>query len=923
MKPIPLLVANQPATFNLQPATSAPRQSIWSRHRRPLILALAGVVAGLAWASSVEAAPVPAATNDTVLRATLKNGLQVVIVRNTLAPVVTTVVNYRVGSDETPEGFPGTAHAMEHMMFRGSPGLSADQLADVAAAMGGDFNADTQQAVTQYFFTVPAEDLDVALHIEALRMKALSAREALWSKERGAIEQEVAQDLSNPVYVFYTQLLEAMFKGTPYAHDALGTRPSFDKTTGAALKEFHDTWYVPNNAILVIVGNVQPENALQQVKEMFGKIPENKLPARPAYAFQPVKAQTLNLDTDLPYGMAAVVFRIPGSDSPDYAASQILSDVLSSQRGKLYELVPDGKALFAAFEYENLPKAGIGYAIAGFPAGADAPALLDQVKQILAAETTNGVLADLVEAAKRREVAAAEFQKNSVSGLAMAWSQALAVEGRQSPDDDVDAIRRVTVEDVNRVARQYLGLDHAISAILKPQPSGKPISSKSFGGKESFAPTKTKDVKLPKWAVNAVARAEIPASTLKPTVTTLANGLKLIVQPESISDTISVYGQIKNNADVETPKGREGADQVLNELFSYGTKSLDRIAFQKALDDIGASESAGADFSLQVLTNDFERGVQLLAENELSPALPEEAFKIIQPQLAASVAGKLQSPNYLEDRALKKALFPPQDPVQREATPETIKSLAIQDLRDYYDLVFRPDLTTIVVIGKVTPDEARAVVEKHFGNWSATGPKPETLLPPAPPNAPSTTHVPDSSRVQDKVTLAQTLGLTRTNEDYYALELGNHVLGGALYATRLYRNLREKSGLTYFVSSSFEVGQTRGVYRVSYACDPPNVSKARAIVLTNLKDMQQADVTPRELQQARALLLREIPLAESGVENIARGWISRSVHDLPLDEPIQAARRYVRITAPQVRAAFARWIRVNDLTQVTQGPAPQ
>src|SRR6185437_3387798 len=183
-----------------------------------------------------------------VLRATLTNGMQVIIVHNPLAPVVTTVINYRVGSDETPAGFPGTAHALEHMMFRGSPGLSGDQLADVTAMLGGDFNADTQQAVTQYFFTTPSEDLDLALHVEAERMKGLVDDEKLWDKERGAIEQEVAQDLSNPVYVFYMRLIEAMFKGSPYEHDALGTRPSFDKTTDADLRKFHDEWYAPNNA---------------------------------------------------------------------------------------------------------------------------------------------------------------------------------------------------------------------------------------------------------------------------------------------------------------------------------------------------------------------------------------------------------------------------------------------------------------------------------------------------------------------------------------------------------------------------------------------------------------------------------------------------------------------------------------------------
>ena len=128
-------------------------------------------------------------------------------------------------------------------MFRGSPALSAGQLAEIAAGMGGEFDADTQQTVTQYFFTVPSEDLDLALHVEAIRMQGVLDTDQLWDKERGAIEQEVAQDLSNPEYVFYSRLLASVFKGTPYADDALGTRPSFDKTTGAMLKKFYDAWY--------------------------------------------------------------------------------------------------------------------------------------------------------------------------------------------------------------------------------------------------------------------------------------------------------------------------------------------------------------------------------------------------------------------------------------------------------------------------------------------------------------------------------------------------------------------------------------------------------------------------------------------------------------------------------------------------------
>jgi zinc protease len=860
---------------------------------------------------------------ENVLRDTLSNGLQVIIVRNTLAPVVTTMVNYRVGSDEAPAGFPGTAHATEHMMFRGSPGLSADQLAAISAAFGGDDNADTQQAVTQYFFTTPAENLEVALRVEATRMKDLLPDESLWTKERGAIEQEVAQDLSNPEYVFYEQLLAAVFKGSPYEHSPLGTRPSFDKTTDADLRKFHNTWYAPNNAVLVVVGNVEPQTVLAQVKKVFGEIPSKQLPARPDYNFGNVTPDTMKLDTDLPYGMTAITFRFPGAENPDFAAAQILSDVLSSQRGKLYGLVPDGKALFAEFSYETLQKSGLGYAIAGFPAGADSTNQLDDVKNILLAEITSGVSADLVEAAKRSEIINAELQKNSVSGLANAWSTAVAIEGRNSPDDDINLFRAVTVDDVNRVAKKYLDFDHAISAILTPTPSDKPISGKSYGGGESLISTKNVNVKLPSWAKKITEGLPVPATTLNPFVTNLPNGIKLIVQPETVSDTVSIYGRVKNNPKVQMPEGKDGVDETLDKLFSYGTKTLDRLAFQKALDDIGANESAGADFSLQVLPEHFERGVQLLADNELSPTLPEDDFKIIQQQLVASTAGEIKSPGHIAGHALTSALFPTNDPARRETTPDSVKALAIDDVKNYYASAFRPDLTTIVVIGNIAPENAVAVIEKYFGDWKADGEKPNTLFPPAPENSVSVMHVPDASCVQDKVTLAETLTLTRTNDDYYALQLGNHVLGGGFYATRLYRDLREKNGLVYFVDSSFTVGLTRGVYQIAYACDPPNVSKARAVILRDLADIQTKKVSAQELHQAKLMLLRDIPLAESSVDSIANGWLTYSALGLPLDERVRAGKIYLKLEADNVKNVFAKWLRPGDLVQVTQGPVPQ
>ncbi len=599
------------------------------------------------------------AADSDVLRAQLDNGLRVVIVRNTLAPVVATSVNYLAGSDETPAGFPGTAHAQEHMMFRGSPGLSADQLAALGSAMGGAFNANTRESLTQYLYTVPAEDLDVALHIEAIRMGGVLDSAADWEHERGAIEQEVAQDLSSPQYVLYAKLRAALFSGTPYEHDALGTRESFDKTDAQALKHFYDTWYAPNNAILVIVGNVDPSKTLVTVKELFGEIPRKKLPARPAVKLEPVHADRISVDTDRPNGTQMLAIRLPGLDSPDFPALELLADVLDSQRFALYGLVPQGKAIAAGFSLDPLPRAGMAYAAVSFTSGTDPEALDHDIRDILAAVVKNGVPEELVAAAKREERRQAEFQKNSVDGLASVWADAIALYGLDSPDEDLARIEKVTVADINRVARKYLDLEHAISATMLPHGSGRPVrSAAGFGGQETIALGEATNVALPAWAETAVTRLSVPTSTVRPTVTMLPNGMKLIVQTENVSDTVSVYGHIKNRPDVEVAPGKEGVAEILDQLFEYGSEHLDRLALQQALDDIGAREQAGTDFGIEVLSPDFERGIELVADNELHPALPQQAFDILKSQYGRLVAARDASPGYLAGRSLRAALFP-------------------------------------------------------------------------------------------------------------------------------------------------------------------------------------------------------------------------------------------------------------------------
>ncbi len=875
-------------------------------------------------AASAQAPVTSAVTDANVTRATLGNGMRVVIIRDALAPVVTVETNFMVGGDETPQGYPGMAHAEEHMAFRGCTGMTADQTAAIYAQLGGDNNADTQQNITQFYATVPAADMSVALQAQAACLRGADNTQAEWDQERGAIEQEVARDLSNPTYKFLDRLNQDMFAGTPYAHDPLGTKASFDTTTAGMLSDFYKQWYTPANAILVIAGDVQPNATLAQIKQLFESIPSHPLPQHPAVQLQPVKSETFTLDSNLPYVLGFIAYRLPGTDSPDYAAAQILADVLGSQRGDLYAMVPAGKALAAQFQFaESYPKASVGFGLVAQPAGQDVTGAIATMRGILANYAQTGVPQELVDASKRAEIAQAEFQRNSIPGLASEWSSALAAEGRNSPEEDIEAIRKVTTADVNRVAKQYLLDASSITATLKAVPSDKPVAQSGFGGAEKVTSAPTKPVVLPTWAAAQLEQLKPPTEYITPSDTTLPNGIRLIVRTDKTSPTITVAGAVKHNADLQTPPGMEGVSDLLDGLYSYGTQSMDRLQFQKALDDIAANESAGDRFSLTVLKENFSRGVQLLADNELHPALPPQAFEITQQQTAQFTAGNLQSPGYRTTRALDLGLLPANDPVLREATPATVSKVTLADVMRYHNMTIRPDLTTIVVIGDVTPEEAKAVIGRWFGDWKATGPKPETTLPAVPVNKATAQSVADAEQVQDTVMLAEELPINRFSPDYYPLQLGTHVLGGGFYATRLYHDLRQVAGLVYTVDVGLSASKTRATYSVDYGCDPANVAKARALIERDLNQMRTEEVSPAELHQAKALLLRQIPLGESSEEAVAGGMLARAELGLPLDEPLVAAKKYIQLNAADVKAAFARQLSTGNLVQVVRGPAPK
>lgn len=890
---------------------------------RYLSLASAALLAACS-SSPRHTQPVPAtrAPVKPVVRTTLSNGLKVIVVHDAFAPVATQQLTYFVGGNEAPRGFPGMAHAQEHMMFRGAPGLSGDQLAGIYARLGGDMDAFTTNNITSYFFTVPADDIDLTLRIGAIRMRGVDDTEASWKKERGAIEQEVARDHSMPFYKLYERLLARMFAGTPYAHDALGTKPSFDKTTGAMLKKFHDAWYAPNNALLVVAGDVAPQAVIARVKKLYGDIPRKKLPTKPAIRLKPVQAATYTAKTDEPYGLVIVGVRMPGYGDPGYAAARLAASALSSQRGPIAALRYEGKALAAGFQMQAMPGSGLGFAYAVFPPGADIKAVRKSLVAAIDKVRAKGVAPDLVDAVKRRALLDQSLQGNSVSGLANAWTQAVALAGLDSPAQATRRLRAVGVKQVDAFIAHALDLDHAVTLVLSPTPGARPRQGKGFGGAESFGSKPTQPVELPEWARKALARLPRPKPFMHPSDMHLPNGLRLIVQPMPDRHSISLYGDINQNEDLQAPKGKEGIADVLDSLFDWGPKGMTRLQFEAAQDKLGVEMSVGSSFSLKALPQNFDKGLKLLARTELDPALPQRAFQIEQTIQARSVQGMLQSPKFKFQQAVGKALLPAGDPALRHATKRSVLGLTPARLRAYYARTYRPDETTIVVMGNITAARAKAAVEKYFGQWKQQGSKPDLEYPPVPLSRAHDVLVPDPVRSQNRVVMAETLNLDFTNPDHFALDLANDLLGGGFYASPLYRVLREQNGLVYTLGSSYSFTRHRGRYTLSFGAYPGNVGKARQLAIKVLDNAIAKPMSPAQLHLAKSIGLRQIELAGQSVGGIANGWISRSEDGLPLDWDYVMARHFERLTAPEIQRALKKYLDPGRLSVIQLGQKP-
>ncbi len=670
----------------------------------------------------------------------------------------------------------------------------------------------------------------------------------------------------------------------------------------------------------MIAGDLDPTQTLAQIHAAFDRIPSVPVPVRAPILPAPLPTAAIDAGVaDLPVPIVDLAYRFPDLGNPDYPASEVLIATLDSGRGSLADLAANGKVLLALATSSAFREIGEGEVVAaGLPGTKpiDAQKTLQAVIDDYAAK---GVPDDLIVAAKTRMLASQAYRQASIAGLAGAWTGALAL-GGNSPDEVYAGIAGVTSADVDRVLRTYM--KNGIAILLAPKASASFARPVAHAGAENVKYHSDKVETLPEWTrpyFRAPLRA--PDETI-PSTHKLKNGLVFATRRVTMSPIVYVSGEIYTADALNEPFGKSGVSSITDQLLGYGSVTYDRTAYQAQTDAIAANIDLGTSFGMSIPAANFDGGMRLLADGLLHPAFPLAGLTVLKTQTSKSLAASASLPSTRASRAQMDALYPPGDPRRRHATPASVESLSSTDIRRWYGLTYRPNLTNMVIVGDVDPAEAARVVQKYFGGWkAASGASPTFDYPDLAAHVGKSVKVISPSDVQSSVTLTQVLSVHDDRPaDRIALQLANTMLSGTGVGSLLFRDVRTAKGLVYSIDSSMAIGRKQSTFSISFAADPKNVRKAQAEAVAIVRRLQATDIPLETLQSAKAILLAQqvLPLASYG------GVAGDMLSDLQIGYSQKASSTYwnalLNTTPAQVRAAMRRWIDTKRFTRVEVAP---
>jgi zinc protease len=901
----------------------------------------------------------------------LDNGLKVLLVENRVAPVATVLVLYKVGSRNEAVGYTGSTHLLEHMMFKGTPLFNKTRNTQIAGTLhkiGADFNATTWYDRTNYFETVPSDKIELAIRLEADRMRNSYIADADRQSEMTVVRNELERGQNEPSSVLDEAVYAAAFREHPYHHPTIGWRTDVEGVPTARLKAFYDTFYHPNNATAIVVGDFVEDEVLDLIARYFGEFPTSPEPIPEVYTSEPPQEgeRRLVIRRAGELALVQIAFHTPGAlgqmnvlSNAELATraadTSIQNDIyplivlsVSLSHGitsRFYQaLVETQIAVSASTNVDQHRDPGLFTAHAMVTPGIEPEkaerAMLDELGRVAAEGLTDAE----IEKAKQQIAAHEAFGRDGTFNVAVQMSEAEAVADWRFFQYYGENVSRVTAEDIKRVAGKYFteenrtvgtfipkaagggnGASSGAPALYprdgsgaarrglafhhEPGSAGSNLSTKTMPSASSAVATKFAD---------RVHRAELPSGAVQ------------LVLENHATPTFSLRGSLRGGSYFE-PADKPGLAQIMAEMLERGTNKRTKLELAGDLEAAGADLGLSADaFALNVgaraLSKDLRLVYTALAEELMEPAFPADELEKLKQQTIAGIQEQQTDTRYRAYERFTNLIYAQNHPYYSPPGDELIRSIGsitVDDLRKFYQSRVGGRSLIISLAGDVDHAAAADLFNELFANFS--GPDKVEIVD-------NGGVLPATARrevvtMKDKASVDVLLGLPaslhRDSADFYAASLANSALGESTLSSRLGLQVRDIEGLTYGINSRFRSPSlVAGAWYVGVTLNPQNVERAIASTLEVLRKYVAEGITPEELadQKSAAIGSFKVGMATNG--GLARVMWNAEFFGLGADFVDRYPSIIESVSLEEVNAAIRKYFRPDELTIVAAGDLP-
>lgn len=868
----------------------------------------------------------------------LPNGMKVFTSRDATTPNVSVQVWYGVGSKDDPRGRSGFAHLFEHLMFKATRNMPSETLDRLTEDVGGFNNASTWDDFTNYYEVAPANHLERLLWAESDRLKSLVIDESVFASERDVVKEELRQRvLADPYGRFFAlSIPQQSFTTHPYQRPGIGSIEELDAATVDDVRAFHQTYYRPDNATLIVVGNFDQAKLDAMIDQYFGGIakPAGEIPK--VSVVEPARTGPKEVNTygpNVPLPALAITWLAPAAADEDAPALTVLDAILSAGKSsRLYDsLVYDQKIAQSVFSSApNNAQPGLFY-VGAIMAGGKTVQQGEAALRAQVARLRDGLVtpAELSEA-KAGLLADAVRRREEIDGRGFAIGYALMTEGDAArANTNLAVLQAVTADDVQRVARKYLADDKRTVIRYLPEkdrPAGekdptppipKVASVKYDGPITTLAPEGERQAPPP-------IAPPVPAVLPTPAEKTLPNGLRVIVAKSSDLPLITADLTVRGGASSD-PKGLAGVSSLTAELLTEGTATRSATQVARETEALGANLEAGsgweaASLTLSVTENNVAPAMDVMADVAKNPAFAPAELDRVRAETLDNLSVAYQRPGSLASFAMAPVLYAGSAYGHvAGGTPGSLPKITRTDLAKTHAAYWRPDNAVLVLTGNLTPEAGFALAEKAFGGW-----KKPALPPPAPPAAP-TGYQPRNVIIdlpgtgQAAVVLAKP-AITRTDPNYYQGVVANTVLGVG-FSSRLNQEIRIKRGLSYGAGSSLTPQGRFGGF--SARVQTKNASAGEVVSLTRaeLTRLASEPAAAGELTARKSVLVGSFGRDLGTSEGLANILGNLAVYGVPLTEIQNYAAKVEAVTPEEVQAFAKAQLDPDQMSVIVAGDA--